>query len=46
MRSLGMAKLRNLIVVPGDQIDLDASALDGFDAGLDAGAVLGPGRLA
>ena len=41
-----MAKLRNLIVVPGDQLDLDAPALDRFDAGLDAVSALGPGRLA
>ncbi len=31
-----MAELRCLIVVLGDQLDLDASAFDGFDAGLDA----------
>jgi len=28
--------MRNLIVVLGDQLDLDAAAFDGFDAGLDA----------
>jgi deoxyribodipyrimidine photolyase-related protein len=32
----GVAKLRDLIVVLGDQLDLDASAFDGFDAGFDA----------
>ena len=31
-----MAELRALIVVLGDQLDLDAAAFDGFDAGLDA----------
>jgi deoxyribodipyrimidine photolyase-related protein len=31
-----MAELRDLIVVLGDQLDLDASAFDGFDAGVDA----------
>ena len=31
-----MAELRNLIVVLGDQLDLDAAAFDGFDADLDA----------
>ncbi len=31
-----MAKLRNLIVVLGDQLDLDAAAFDDFDAGFDA----------
>ncbi len=31
-----MAELRSLIVVLGDQLDLDASAFDGFDAGVDA----------
>ncbi len=31
-----MADLRNLIVVLGDQLDLDASAFDGFDPGCDA----------
>lgn len=31
-----MAELRWLIVVLGDQLDLDAAAFDGFDAGLDA----------
>ncbi|MBK6862427.1 MAG: cryptochrome/photolyase family protein [Ideonella sp.] len=31
-----MAELRHLIVVLGDQLDLDASAFDGFDADLDA----------
>ncbi len=31
-----MAKLRSLIVVLGDQLDLDASGFDGFDAALDA----------
>jgi len=30
-----VAELRDLIVVLGDQIDLDASAFDGFDAGVD-----------
>jgi deoxyribodipyrimidine photolyase-related protein len=28
--------MRNLVVVLGDQLDLDAAAFDGFDAGLDA----------
>ncbi|MGA8053806.1 MAG: cryptochrome/photolyase family protein, partial [Burkholderiales bacterium] len=31
-----MAELRSLIVVLGDQLDLDAAAFDGFDASLDA----------
>ena len=31
-----MAELRSLVVVLGDQLDLDAAAFDGFDAGLDA----------
>ena len=31
-----MAELRSLIVVLGDQLDLDAAAFDGFDARLDA----------
>ena len=31
-----MAELRNLIVVLGDQLDLDAAAFDGFDASLDS----------
>jgi deoxyribodipyrimidine photolyase-related protein len=31
-----MAELRFLIVVLGDQLDRDAAAFDGFDAGLDA----------
>ncbi len=31
-----MAELRCLIVVLGDQLDLDAAAFDAFDAGLDA----------
>ena len=31
-----MAKLRTLVVVLGDQLDLDAAAFDGFDANLDA----------
>ncbi|GAC1604794.1 MAG: cryptochrome/photolyase family protein [Ramlibacter sp.] len=31
-----MAELRALIVVLGDQLDLDAAGFDGFDAGLDA----------
>ena len=31
-----MAELRNLILVLGDQLDLDAAAFDGFDARLDA----------
>ena len=31
-----MAELRDLIVVLGDQLDLDAAAFDGFDASLDA----------
>ena len=31
-----MAELRSLIVVLGDQLDLDASAFDGFDAAVDA----------
>ena len=31
-----MAELRALIVVLGDQLDLDAAAFDGFDAAVDA----------
>ncbi len=31
-----MAELRNLVVVLGDQLDLEAAAFDGFDADLDA----------
>ncbi len=31
-----MAELRNLIIVLGDQLDLDAAAFDGFDCGQDA----------
>ena len=31
-----MAELRHLVVVLGDQLDLDAAAFDGFDAALDA----------
>jgi deoxyribodipyrimidine photolyase-related protein len=31
-----VADIRNLIVVLGDQLDLDAAAFDGFDAGRDA----------
>ncbi|MBC7941284.1 MAG: cryptochrome/photolyase family protein [Chitinophagaceae bacterium] len=31
-----MAELRTLVVVLGDQLDLDAAAFDGFDAGVDA----------
>ena len=31
-----MAELRSLIVVLGDQLDLEAAAFDGFDAALDA----------
>jgi len=31
-----VAELRALIVVLGDQLDLDAAAFDGFDSGLDA----------
>ena len=31
-----MAELRHLVVVLGDQLDLDAAAFDGFDAGCDA----------
>ena len=31
-----MAELRDLIVVLGDQLDLDAAGFDGFDASLDA----------
>jgi deoxyribodipyrimidine photolyase-related protein len=31
-----VAELRHLIIVLGDQLDLDAAAFDGFDAGLDA----------
>jgi deoxyribodipyrimidine photolyase-related protein len=31
-----VAELRSLIVVLGDQLDLDAAAFDGFDAGVDA----------
>jgi len=33
---VNLPKLRNLIVVLGDQLDLDASAYDGFDARVDA----------
>jgi len=33
---LCVADMRNLIVVLGDQLDPDAAAFDGFDAGLDA----------
>ncbi len=33
---LPVAELRSLIVVLGDQLDLDAAAFDGFDAGADA----------
>ena len=33
---LNMPKLRNLIVVMGDQLDLEASAYDNFDARVDA----------
>jgi len=40
-----MAKLRNLMVLPGDQLDPDVLALDGFDTDLDAGAALEPVRL-
>ena len=31
-----MVELRSLIVVLGDQLDLDAAAFDGFDATVDA----------
>ncbi len=31
-----MAELRSLVVVLGDQLDLDAAAFDGFDTGCDA----------
>ena len=31
-----MAELRSLVVVLGDQLDCNASAFDGFDAGIDA----------
>ena len=31
-----MAKLRSLVIVLGDQLDLDAAAFDGFDPSLDA----------
>ena len=31
-----MAELRSLIIVLGDQLDLDAAAFDGFDAAVDA----------
>ena len=31
-----MAELRSLVVVLGDQLDLDAAAFDGFDASVDA----------
>jgi len=31
-----MAELRTLVIVLGDQLDLDAAAFDGFDAGQDA----------
>ena len=31
-----VAKLRDLVVVLGDQLDLDASAFDSFEAGVDA----------
>ena len=31
-----MAELRSLVIVLGDQLDLDAAAFDDFDAGLDA----------
>jgi deoxyribodipyrimidine photolyase-related protein len=31
-----VAELRSLVVVLGDQLDLDAAAFDGFDAGVDA----------
>ena len=33
---VGVAELRNLVVVLGDQLDLDAAAFDGFDAERDA----------
>jgi deoxyribodipyrimidine photolyase-related protein len=36
VQRLGVDRLRNLIVVLDDQLDLDASAFDGFDAGVDA----------
>lgn len=31
-----MAELRSLVLVLGDQLDLEASAFDGFDARVDA----------
>jgi deoxyribodipyrimidine photolyase-related protein len=31
-----VAELRDLIVVLGDQLDLDAAAFDGFDADVDS----------
>ena len=31
-----MAELRTLVIVLGDQLDLDAAAFDGFDAAVDA----------
>ncbi len=31
-----MAELRSLVVVLGDQLDLDTAAFGGFDAGVDA----------
>ena len=31
-----MAELRHLVIVLGDQLDLDAAAFDGFDAERDA----------
>ena len=31
-----MAEIRSLLVVLGDQLDLEASAFDGFDATVDA----------
>ena len=31
-----MAELRSLVLVLGDQLDLDAAAFDGFDAAQDA----------
>ena len=36
MQRRGVAKLNDLLVVLGDQLDLDAAAFDGFDAGVDA----------
>jgi deoxyribodipyrimidine photolyase-related protein len=36
VRRPGVAELRNLIVVLGDQLDLDAAAFDGFDASVDS----------